>query len=70
MKTMAKRIEPKALDYPCPKCGGKLKLSGLAKWQEDQKTKTFQGFREYECEKCGHKFKAHEVTVTEVLHIG
>jgi predicted RNA-binding Zn-ribbon protein involved in translation (DUF1610 family) len=67
---MAKRIEPKALDYPCPKCGGKLKLSGAALWQEDQTTNTFQGFREYECENCGHKFRAHEVTLIETIQMG
>jgi hypothetical protein len=46
---MRDELEAKQVDLPCPKCRkGKLRLSGFSGWQEDQKSKTFQGFREYE----------------------
>jgi len=68
---MRDELKAKELELPCPRCQkGKLKLSGFSEWREDQKSKTFQGFREYECDTCGHKFKAHFVTVTETLGVG
>ena len=70
-QNMRNELEAKSVNLPCPKCGkGTLKLSGLVKWQEDQKSKTFHGFREYECDSCGHKFKAHFVTLYEILSMG
>lgn len=67
---MRNELEAKSVNLPCPKCKkGKLKLSGFSEWQEDQKSKTFRGFREYECDSCGHKFKAHFVTLHEAQHI-
>ncbi|MEM3760766.1 MAG: hypothetical protein QXZ02_06635 [Candidatus Bathyarchaeia archaeon] len=65
---MKKELEAKLANLPCPKCKtGKLKLSGFSGWEEDQKSKVFKGFREYECDSCGHKFKAHFVTLYEAL---
>ena len=65
---MKEELKAKAVGEPCPKCmKGKLKLSGLTEWKEDQKTKAFQGFRQYECDTCGHKFKAHFVTLYETM---
>lgn len=67
---MKEELKAKALDFPCPKCNKlTLKLSGFSGWRKDQKTKAFQGFREYECANCGHKFKAHFVTLYEVLKV-
>ena len=52
----------------CPKCKkGKLKLSGLIEWQEDQASKAFHGFREHECDNCGQKFKEDVITLTETV---
>lgn len=46
---MREELKAKEVDLPCPKCQkGKLKLSGFSGWKEDQKSKAFQGFREYE----------------------
>jgi len=71
MESMREELKAKVVGLPCPKCKkGKLKLSGLTEWIEDQKSKTFQGFREYECDQCGHKFKAHFVTLHETISLG
>jgi len=70
IESMREELEPKKVGLPCPKCNnGKLKLSGFSGWREDQESKTFQGFREYECDKCGHKFKAHFVTLYEAISV-
>jgi hypothetical protein len=67
---MKNELEPKALQLPCPKCNAlALTLTGKVEWIEDQESKTFQGFREYECTNCGNKFKTHFVTLHETLEL-
>ena len=52
--------------FQCPKCGkGTITLAPETYWEEDTKSRRFQGYRKYICDKCGHSFRRNYVELFE-----